>query len=90
MSADGETSERGRRTQRPGGRGAGRRPAPTRIEQPAWRRLRHRGPPARILSDDALEAVHEASLSILEEIGCDFLLPEARDRLAAAGAEVRG
>ncbi|WP_028793439.1 trimethylamine methyltransferase family protein [Thalassobaculum salexigens] len=77
--------ERGRR-----GRGGGRRSAPAKLDQPAWRRLRHRGPPARILSDDALESIHEASLTILEEIGIDFLLPDARDRLAAAGATVQG
>ncbi len=31
-----------------------------------------------------------ASLRVLEEIGMDFLLPEARERLKAAGAEVEG
>lgn len=41
-----------------------------------------------VLSDDALEAVHEASLTILEEIGMDVILPEARARMKAAGAEV--
>ena len=41
-----------------------------------------------VLSDDALEAVHNASLTILEEIGMDVILPEARDRMKAAGADV--
>ena len=41
-----------------------------------------------VLSEDALEAVHQASLTILEEIGMDIILPEARDRMKAAGAEV--
>ncbi len=41
-----------------------------------------------VLSDDALEAVHEASLTILEEIGMDVILPEARERMKAAGADV--
>ncbi|OCP17247.1 MULTISPECIES: trimethylamine methyltransferase family protein [unclassified Ensifer] len=41
-----------------------------------------------VLSDDALEAIHEASLTILEEIGMDIILPEARERMKAAGADV--
>ncbi|WP_426122233.1 trimethylamine methyltransferase family protein [Pararhizobium sp. PWRC1-1] len=41
-----------------------------------------------VLSEEALEAVHDASLTILEEIGMDVILPEARDRMKAAGADV--
>lgn len=41
-----------------------------------------------LATEDQLEAIHEASLEILSEIGIDFLLPEARRRLAAAGATV--
>ena len=41
-----------------------------------------------VLSEDALEAVHDASLTILEEVGMDVILPEARDRMKAAGADV--
>ena len=41
-----------------------------------------------VLSEDALEAVHHASLTVLEEIGMDIILPEARERMKAAGAEV--
>jgi len=85
MSETAEPGGRGRRH-----RGAGRRGAAARLEQPVWRRLMRRTPPARILSDDAIEAIHEASLTILEEIGIDFLLPEARDRLAAVGVGVDG
>ena len=33
------------------------------------------------VSEDELEAIHEASLTILEEIGIDVLLPEAREIL---------
>jgi trimethylamine--corrinoid protein Co-methyltransferase len=42
----------------------------------------------QILSPEALEDVHNASLTILEEIGMDVILPEARDRMKAAGADV--
>lgn len=41
-----------------------------------------------VLSEDALEAIHQASLTILEEIGMDIILPEARERMKAAGADV--
>ena len=43
----------------------------------------------RVLSDEALEDIHTASLTILEEIGMDIILPEARERMKAAGADVR-
>ncbi|AHK45133.1 MULTISPECIES: trimethylamine methyltransferase family protein [Ensifer] len=41
-----------------------------------------------VLSEDALEAIHQASLTILEEIGMDVILPEARQRMKAAGADI--
>ncbi len=43
-----------------------------------------------MVSADELEAIHLASLRILAEIGMDFLDPEARRLLAAAGADVGG
>jgi trimethylamine--corrinoid protein Co-methyltransferase len=46
--------------------------------------------PSRILSDDHLEAIHQKSLHVLEEIGMDILYPEAREILADAGASVHG
>jgi trimethylamine--corrinoid protein Co-methyltransferase len=46
--------------------------------------------PARIVSDDQLEAIHRKSLGVLEDIGMDILLPEARAILASAGAMVTG
>lgn len=41
-----------------------------------------------LLSPETLDDIHEASLTILEEIGMDIILPEARDRMKAAGADV--
>jgi trimethylamine--corrinoid protein Co-methyltransferase len=41
-----------------------------------------------LVSEEQLEAIHDASLTILEEIGMDFLDPGARDMLAKAGARV--
>ena len=66
---------------------------------PAARRRRSRPAPARylnlvntteksaVLSDDALEAVHQASLTVLEEIGTDVVLPQARRRMKATCSE---
>lgn len=45
-------------------------------------------PPTKVVSDDEIEAIHRASLSILSDFGMDFLEPEARDLLIKAGATV--
>jgi len=44
--------------------------------------------PTAVVSEDELEAIHEASMQILEEIGMDFLDEEARELLAKAGASI--
>jgi trimethylamine---corrinoid protein Co-methyltransferase len=46
--------------------------------------------PTEVVSADELEAIHDASLQILTEIGMDFLDAEARRLLASAGATVGG
>jgi len=46
--------------------------------------------PTRVVSDDELEAIHEASLTVLRETGIDFLHDDARRMLAEAGADVDG
>ena len=46
--------------------------------------------PSEVVSEDELEAIHLASLRILRDIGIDFLDPEARRLLQAAGADVDG
>jgi len=75
--------ERRRRT---GGRGAERtRRAPATSK---YLNLVNTTAKSTVLSEDALEAVHQASLTILEEIGMDVILPEARERMKAAGADV--
>ncbi|MDO9414917.1 trimethylamine methyltransferase family protein [Pararhizobium sp.] len=43
---------------------------------------------SEVLTPDALDAIHDASLTILEEIGMDVILPEARQRMKASGADV--
>ncbi len=44
--------------------------------------------PLEVLSQDQLAAIHEASLSLLQETGIEFMGPEARGLLRKAGAKV--
>ena len=39
-------------------------------------------------SDDQIAAIHESALTVLEELGVRVLNDEARERFAAAGAEI--
>jgi trimethylamine--corrinoid protein Co-methyltransferase len=75
------------------GRRRGRRPRgaddqPTTPQQPPWRQSVRPFRPVDLVSEEQIEAIHQASLQILSEIGIDFLNPEARRLLAAAGARV--
>ncbi|HSS64249.1 MAG TPA: trimethylamine methyltransferase family protein [Gammaproteobacteria bacterium] len=58
------------------------------LRQLPYRRYENPYPPFEILSSDHVEAIHGASLDILETIGVNFLLDEARRVLKEAGAEV--
>src|SRR5436853_7940094 len=64
--------------------------AHTPIQQLPWSQPRLTLEPSRILSDYQIEAIHLHSLKVLEDIGMDILLPEARDILRRAGAIVAG
>jgi trimethylamine--corrinoid protein Co-methyltransferase len=93
MSAEGiqavtiheENSGDGGRRRRAGGRGADRT---RRVTAPSYLNLVNDRPKTEILSADQIEAIHNASLTVLEEIGMDIILPEARERMKAAGADV--
>ncbi len=58
------------------------------LTQLPWRALRNPFAPIEVLSADQIEAIHDTSMQILEEIGMDFLHPEAREILGRAGAQV--
>ncbi len=58
------------------------------MTQLPWRNLRNPYAPIEVLSADQIEAIHDTSMQVLEEIGMDFLHPEAREILGRAGAEV--
>jgi trimethylamine--corrinoid protein Co-methyltransferase len=79
-----DPSERRRRRQ------TQRRPTPSGIQQPPWRQVRNPYPPADVISVDELEHIHCASLTVLEEIGIEILLPEAVEYYRSAGATVEG
>src|SRR5687767_8386320 len=56
-------------------------------QQRPWAQPRMRYAPTEVISADEVESIHVASLRVLSEIGMDFLDPEARDLLKAAGAQ---
>ena len=58
------------------------------ITQPAWKPLRYRNAPTELLNEDALESIHHAALSILQETGMVILSDDARSRYAEAGFDV--
>ncbi len=83
----------GRRTRK---RGDARRAAasasaaPARLAQQAPGQARVLFEPARMVSEDELHAIHLASLEVLETIGIDVMLPQARAYFAKAGAQIEG
>ncbi len=87
--SDAETAPTGRR--RGGGRaGNAARRGMTAVEQQPWRMPVNRDKPTEPLSADGVERVHRATMQVLEEIGIEFLNPDAVKVLKAAGCEVRG
>jgi len=65
-----------------------RRVNPTGIRQLPFARVENNYPPIALLSADELEAIHRASLKLLQEVGMEVLHEESRRVLRAAGAEV--
>jgi trimethylamine---corrinoid protein Co-methyltransferase len=58
------------------------------LKQLPWRNYRNPYRPIEVISADQIEAIHNASMRVLEEIGIDFLDEPARVRLKTAGAHV--
>ncbi|WP_417411004.1 trimethylamine methyltransferase family protein [Hoeflea sp.] len=77
-----------RRKRAGGGRGGDRGKGRKSPETLRYRSILNTQDPTLLLSAEGLEAIHDASLKVLEEIGLDFMLKEARDRLEAAGAKI--
>jgi trimethylamine--corrinoid protein Co-methyltransferase len=55
-----------------------------------YRQLKNPFPPMDVFTADRIEAMHEAALSVLEDLGVKVLLPEAVALFKAAGATVKG
>ena len=53
-----------------------------------WQRLENPYPPYEVMSADEIEAIHQASLKVVRDIGIDFMHPKAKEILAAHGADV--
>lgn len=77
-------------TQARGRRSAGRAQAKAgaAIAQLPLRDVRNPWPPMAVLSEDQVEAIHAASLTILEEMGIEVMSPRALDLFARAGATI--
>ena len=81
-----DSQPRGRRA---GGRaGNNRRDASAAIEQMSWRIPVNNDAPTEPLPPEGVEALHDAAMRVLEEIGIEFLNEEAKDYLRKAGCTV--
>ena len=74
---------------RKSGRRGAQRQAGGEFQQMPFSQVHSPYKPFDLVSEDQLQAIHEASLKVLQDTGMTFLLPEARDLLKAAGADVR-
>ncbi len=84
--ADGATRRR-----RGGGRaGAAERRGAAIIEQMPWRIPVNTDQPTEPLLPEGVEAIHDGAMRILEEIGIQFLNPEALEILRDAGCDIDG
>ena len=71
-------------TSRRRGRGA----SPTATRSVDYHNLRNPFPPAAVFSQDRVEAIHDAAVTVLQEIGLKVLLPQARALFRQGGARV--
>ncbi|MDP7343988.1 MAG: trimethylamine methyltransferase family protein [Alphaproteobacteria bacterium] len=84
--SEGETKRPKRR--RAGGRAANLRGKGAAIAQLPWSLPVNPDRPTEPLGEDGIAAIHNGAMRILEEIGIEFLHPEALEILAAAGCEI--
>ena len=69
-------------------RRAGEGRTSTTFEQLPFQQLQNPYQPVELLTENQIDAIHQGSLTVLEDIGINFLLPEAREILKSAGADV--
>ena len=82
-------SEREGRRKRGGGRAGNARRGGAAIDQVGWHIPEISDKPTEPLTEEGVQAIHEAAMRILEEIGIDFLHEGAREELKKAGAIVQ-
>lgn len=80
--------ERTGRRRRGGDTGDAQAVAAQMVPQLEWRSVENPYGPMTLLSAESIEKIHDASLTILSEIGIDFLNDEAREICRQAGADV--
>ncbi|MEM6375524.1 MAG: trimethylamine methyltransferase family protein, partial [Pseudomonadota bacterium] len=73
------------KTTRRRGRSARRATPEERVFDSAWRRWKNPYPPIEQFSGDEIEAIHQASLDVLRDIGIKVLHDEARGHYRSAG-----
>lgn len=79
------------RRARSGGRaGNARRLSKRAIEQMPWRITANTDRPTEPLDEEGVQAIHLGAMEILEDIGIEFLNPEAAGIMKAAGCRVEG
>ena len=59
------------------------------IIQPPWKPVQYQQVPVSLLSDDAIEQIHQTALTILQEVGMAILSPNAREKFSTAGFNVK-
>ena len=59
------------------------------IIQPPWKPVQYQQAPVSLLSDDAIEQIHQTALTILQEVGMAILSPNAREKFSTAGFNVK-
>ena len=81
-------NEQPTRRRRGGGRSGNVRRGGAAIDQLDWHIPEISDKPTEPLTEEGVEAIHNAAMRILEDIGIDFLHEGAREKLKAAGADV--
>ena len=56
--------------------------------QPPWKPICYQQQPVSLLSEDAVEQIHQTALSILQEVGMAILSDKARNYFANAGFDI--
>jgi trimethylamine--corrinoid protein Co-methyltransferase len=79
-----------RRGRRGGGRAGNTRGKGAAIEQLPWSLPANPDKPTEPLSEEGVQAIHNGAMRVLEEIGIEFLHPEAVEILRKAGCIVDG